>query len=459
VEAGDGGDRDRVAPRLLVPVTGPRALLPVAVADVTTEPLALEDGSGRKLARLLIESTRVGAPGAVPEHVLPPSLLVLGGRRSDALAALLGAMPDLAPAPEDALAPVLVPLGRRPRDYTGKVRVALDPALPAGEAARAILRHLLETMERNLPGLREDLDPEFLHDFRVAVRRTRSALGQLEGVLPAPTVARFTREFRWLQETTGPTRDLDVYVLELPSLQQLLPGGARRSLGPLARLLARRRLETHRGLVRDLDGPRFARLLAGWRAFLARPSPRRPRGAPNALRPVHALAAERIGKLFRRALREGGAITAASPAADLHELRKTCKKLRYLLEFFQSLLDRDEVGRVVESLKGLQDNLGRHQDLQIQVGELLGFARVLAREGRARPPAYLAMGMLVERLREQQAAERQAFAARFEKFARKRNRRRMKRLLARRAPSLEGGGRDGPACLGGTEASSPTEAG
>ena len=116
MEAGDGGDRDRVAPRLLVPVTGPRALLPVAVADVTTEPLALEDGSGRKLARLLIESTRVGAPGAVPEHVLPPSLLVLSGRRSDALAALLGAMPDLAPAPEDALAPVLVPLGRRPRD-------------------------------------------------------------------------------------------------------------------------------------------------------------------------------------------------------------------------------------------------------------------------------------------------------------------------------------------------------
>ena len=119
---------------------------------------------------------------------------------------------------------------------------------------------------------------------------------------------------------------------------------------------------------------------------------------------------ERIGKLHRRAVREGAAIGAASPAADLHELRKTCKKLRYLVEFFHSLLEREAAEAAIASLKGLQDTLGGFQDLQVQADALLGYARELAREGKAAPPTYIALGMLVERLREEQTRARVEFA-------------------------------------------------
>jgi CHAD domain-containing protein len=342
---------------------------------------------------------------------------------------LCSAWPDSEASPPDRIAAILEPLGRSPRDYSGKVKVPLSAALPARDAERALLLHLLATLEANIPGAREDLDPEFLHDLRVAVRRTRSALGQIQGVLPPATSARFAREFAWVQELTGPARDLDVYVLELPALGLLLPARARRSLGPLARLLERRRRSAYADLVHGLDSPRFARLLADWRAFLLRPTPKRPAGAPNALRPCAAVAAERIGKLHRRALREGAAISDTSPAADLHELRKTCKKLRYLVEFFQALIDREAAEAAVTSLKGLQDTLGRHQDLQVQAEALLGYARDLAREGKAPPPAYVALGMLVERLREQQARARGEFAGRFSEFSRKSGRKRWKRIL------------------------------
>jgi CHAD domain-containing protein len=288
----------------------------------------------------------------------------------------------------------------------------------------------LGTLEANLPGLRADLDPEFLHDVRVAVRRTRSALGQIKGVLPPATTARFTREFAWLQELTGPCRDLDVFVLELPGLARLLPARSRRSLGPLARLLERRRRAAHADLVRGMELPRFARLLVDWRAFLLQPTPRRPSGAPNARRPCADLAVERISKLLRRALSEGAAIGKASPPADLHELRKTCKKLRYLVEFFNSLLDRDAAEAAIAALKGLQDTLGSYQDLQVQADALLGYARELAREGQAPPPTYIALGMLVERLREEQSRVRIEFAGRFGEFAHKTGRKSWKRLLA-----------------------------
>ena len=51
-------------------------------------------------------------------------------------------------------------------------------------AAKYIFSHLLKTMKDNEPGTIADTDSEFLHDFRVAVRRTRAGLSQLKGVLP-----------------------------------------------------------------------------------------------------------------------------------------------------------------------------------------------------------------------------------------------------------------------------------
>ena len=50
---------------------------------------------------------------------------------------------------------------------------------------------------KNKPGILADHDTEFLHDFRVACRRTRSALTQLKGILPASVAAPFNAEFKW----------------------------------------------------------------------------------------------------------------------------------------------------------------------------------------------------------------------------------------------------------------------
>ena len=425
VELPAGALRDRLAP-----VLGPRALLAFADAELTETPLTLQANAGRSSVRLKFESALIAPPGAPPTLPLRPLLSIPATARAVAVSALVAAWPDCEPAPSDRVAAVLEPLGRTPRDYSGKVKVPLNGSIPARDAARALLLHLLGTLEANLPGVRNDIDPEFLHDMRVAIRRTRSAIGQLKGVLPPATAARFTREFAWLQEMTGPARDLDVYVYELPGMGRLLPARARRSLGPLARLLERRRHATHAALAREMDSSRFSRLLADWRAFLLLPTPRRPTGAPNALQPCADLAAKRIGRLYRRALREGAAIAAESPAADLHELRKTCKKLRYLVEFFQSLLEREEADAAIAALKVLQDTLGRFQDLQVQADALVGYARELAREAKAPPPAYVALGMLIERLREEQVRGRRDFSGHFGAFAHGSNRKRWKRLIA-----------------------------
>lgn len=63
-----------------------------------------------------------------------------------------------------------VPVG----DVSPKVDVELDPSMGADHASVLICRRLADIVEANLPGTLADVDTEFLHDLRVAVRRTRS---------------------------------------------------------------------------------------------------------------------------------------------------------------------------------------------------------------------------------------------------------------------------------------------
>ena len=108
----------------------------------------------------------------------------------------------------------------------------------------------------------------------------------------------------------------------------------------------------------------------------------------------------------------GKAIDDDSPAEDLHELRKVGKELRYLLEFFASLYPPEVVKPFVKSLKGLQDQLGRFQDHEVQANKL----RELAPEVKD-PMTLMAMGVLVDRFIKDEALARLEFADRFAAFA------------------------------------------
>jgi CHAD domain-containing protein len=316
---------------------------------------------------------------------------------------------------------------------SAKPDLLLQPAMPAGEAVRHILQQLLKAMEANEEGTCTARDPEFLHDFRVALRRTRSALSQIKEVLPAAGLERFRPEFAWLGVVTGPRRDLDVFLLRFESYRGSLPEAFREALEPLRRFLEAHQRSEQRRLVEALAAPRYRQLKKDWAAFLAgRSSQTSPSEAEL---PVAEVAGKRIRKVLRRALREGEAIGTDSPPEDLHALRKTCKKLRYLLEFFQSLYPPRKVARLIKVLKSLQDNLGDFQDLQVQAAALPKFAEQMAVEGEVPPSALLAMGMLIEDLQHRQRQTRDEFSGRFAEFSRKKNLRLFTEIFSGPEPS------------------------
>ncbi|MEJ2576597.1 MAG: CHAD domain-containing protein [Gammaproteobacteria bacterium] len=396
-----------------------RVLLPLVSIDSTARVLRVLNDDDKTVVRLRVEEMACHAEGLdEPRSLLTRLVLVpVRGYAAElrAVERFLAADLELPRAPSTLLDEALVAVGREPCDYSSKIDVPLKPELRADAAARRILGSLLDTLEANVEGTRADLDSEFLHDLRVATRRTRSALSQIKGVLPPDELADFRNRFGWLGQVTGPTRDMDVFLLEFEHYRQGLPEALRDDLEPLrAYLQAHQRIE-QQALRRKLDSPHFRRLLKDWRAYLASDLPAAPEAA-NALRRIDDLAGERIWRMYRRVIKEGRGIDETSPPAALHELRKSCKKLRYLLEFFQALYPAAELKPLVKTLKALLDNLGQFQDLQVQAQKLVGFARAMQQEGEVELGTLIVMGALVGDLLRRQLRARKKFRTRFDAF-------------------------------------------
>ena len=320
--------------------------------------------------------------------------------------------------------------GGVPGGLSAKLDVPLQLEQRSDSAAGAVLSRLLEVIEANLPGTLADVDSEFLHDLRVAVRRSRSVQRELARVFPPEALASFRAEFRWLQQITGEARDLDVYVLEFGRYRAMVPEEIRGDLEPLLDVLRERRLAARAQMTLQLRSARAERIRTGWASLLSALEGLPQTDRPGAARPIGSLAGERIRKVYRRMVRMGEAISASSPAADYHELRKKGKELRYLLELFGAPMFPGEVVKpMVRSLKALQDVLGRHQDREIQVALLHSLCEEVAarQNGTA---AVLAMGALVQRLHEDQLSARGAFAERFAQFASKPQRKLVKTTFA-----------------------------
>jgi CHAD domain-containing protein len=423
-----GPIRDAVAPLIEM-----RRLLPIVRVELRGQGLRVLDGEDKTVARIRLAHGWAEDPARDRSRAPLSETLQLVPVRGyteafDAARDFLERELGLAADASSGIDAALRAIGRTPGDYSSKLDLVLDPQTPAAEAVRAVFRRLLATIDANRQGVIDDLDSEFLHDFRVAVRRTRTGLGQLRELFPDGRLKPFRSGFGWLGGVTGPCRDLDVYLLKMGDYRDSLPSDVREDLQPLGTFLQRRKSKELDVLVQALESDRYRKLIRDWQGFLDEDVAD---AVPEAGRlPIVAVAGERIAGRFEGVLERGNAIRDDTPAEALHRLRIDCKKLRYLLEFFRSLYEPGDLRRQVGELKRLQDNLGDFNDLQVQQESLQQYARQMGDDGSATTGALLAMGRLVQRLEERQAAERRRFHKRFDRFAAASNRKRMKKMLA-----------------------------
>jgi CHAD domain-containing protein len=397
-----------------------RRLLPLARAEFSTSRYAVLDEEEKTVVRIAFDNARVRDPQDVRSSIDLAGVLrvepVQGyGKAYARLLAYLEGRRGLSPSDQDLAARALAALGREPCKRRSGLEGALDPAAPVGAAFLELHRGLVAAMRVNEPGIRADLDSEHLHDFRVAVRRSRVLHRIFREEMAGTEFEALILGFKWLGRVTGPTRDLDVHLLELSEQQAAIPEEVE-ALLPLDALLRERRQEAWETLVEELDSSNYAEVEVLAAALLDLPESEA--SARMAVRgpPLGPWALQRVAKAHRRLVKRGRCIDRRSPDEQLHELRIDAKKLRYLLEFFRSLVPAGELGALVKELKRLQDNLGDFNDACVQSELLRGLARDLEERGRASADALLAIGRLVERAEARKAVERADFEARFTRF-------------------------------------------
>jgi CHAD domain-containing protein len=418
---------------LLCPILELRRLLPLVKIATRSHGLRILEGEQKTVARVHVVHTDSAPPRSrsAPRPLAPRLTLtpVRGyGEQAKRVTRHLETELGLTRASSSAYEEMLASVDLRPGSYSSKLILPIQRRMSAGEAVQVICRHLLKTMMVNEDGVRRDLDSEFLHDFRVAVRRTRAALAQLEGVFDAEARRFFKSEFKWLGAVTGPVRDLDVHLLQMDPYREALPSEVRRDLEPLATYLSQHRQTERQKLKTDLATRRYRRLVARWGKYLQAPLPE-PALSKAAQLPVIEVASARIWRAYRKVEDISAGIDDLSPADTLHRLRIECKKLRYLLEFFHPLYDARVVQPLIKSLKRLQDSLGDFNDLEVQQGTLKRFAREMQDEGLASVDCLLAMGRLQGHHDERKRTERQRFARCLGEFDAPANRKRFARLF------------------------------
>ena len=411
----------------------PRRLFPLVQLKAHEKTVRILNSDQKTVVRLIVQVRTASQSGRGNKSKPLPAVVrvvpVKGYHREhDGLLALLVGELGLEAVPEGAYASAMEAAGLTPGDYKSKLAIPLSPDMRADEAAKAIHHTLMDTMLANTDGVRRNLDSEFLHEYRVAVRRTRSALRQIKGVFPDSAVQHFSNEFKWLGAATGPVRDLDVYLLKMEDFRAELPEDIRAHLEPLDNYLQVHHVKEQRRLVRALASARYRTLLDDWSRFLNQP-PHDNGACYNAAQPVIESAADRIWSAYRRVYKQGSAIEPQTPAEPLHALRIECKKLRYLLEFFVSLYPPREMRELIESLKRLQSNLGDFNDCEVQQLTLRRFANEMSEESVASADSLLAMGRLMDDLLRQQFDERQRFESCFAHFSLPDNRERYRRLF------------------------------
>jgi CHAD domain-containing protein len=397
-----------------------RALLPLARVRVASRKVRVLNEDDKTVVRIEVTSPSAfdGDGVSLP---LTPRVDVIGvlgyPRPLTRVVGVLGADAGLVDAPASLADEAIAAVGGDPAGIRSKVQVALRPDDRSDAAALAVLDDLAGMVEANLPGTLDDLDTEFLHDLRVAVRRSRTVLREVKHAFEPDALATQRDALKWIQAITGPTRDLDVQLLEWHGLLSGLPQPSQDGLEPVRVLLKRHRAAAFRALKRELRGAAYRGAWADYRAFLAgKQGPARDR--PDAKRPIPEVAGGRIVAVYDRMVDMGGAIDESSPAVALHDLRKRGKELRYLLELFGDLWPSGVVKPMVKSLKGLQDVLGVHQDREVQADHLRGLAGELAGVPGG-PEALLSLGVLVDRLESEQRDARGLFGERFAAFAAK----------------------------------------
>lgn len=251
---------------------------------------------------------------------------------------------------------------------------------PAIHLAYRVMIEQFRRLRMEEPRAYEGLDPEGVHQMRVAIRRLRAAFRAFRQFLPATRIGSMRRQLKWVASALGEVRDLDVQQADLKRYCADAPPAHAAALDAYAAHLNGQTRRARKALIRCLTSRRYGQLMDRFARFLRSGPSRAVTKAAGGVTSGDA-ARTLIGDHYRHVVREGRRITNRSPDAALHALRIRCKRLRYVFEFLHTVYGR-KLDPHIRQLAKLQDVLGEFHDACVAVEHLTRYADGLPRNAK-----------------------------------------------------------------------------
>lgn len=254
----------------------------------------------------------------------------------------------------------------------GKWIRGLERETPLPEAARAVLAVRLKAVEDMLPlaDQRAAQDEEYVHQLRVATRRSGAALRIFGPCVRKADLRRMRRRLRRLRRAAGDARECDVHRAILAADRVRIDGALNGALALVIDRLEHERRAAQQHIHRVAERYPVERLRRGRRRLLE--NLRAPGGGDL---PAGARLADAARDIVPRLVEK---LRAAADAdltvlANLHELRIAGKRLRYALEIFRSCAG-DRFADAYAAVEALQEKLGAINDSNDMVNRVEAIA-------------------------------------------------------------------------------------
>lgn len=242
----------------------------------------------------------------------------------------------------------------------------LDLSAPRG--ARLVALEKLDALVEGRVRLGHPEDVEALHDFRVALRRLRSAIRAYRAPLSSSIGKGTNKRLRKLAQATGQSRDLEVHVAWIDEQRATLTPRQRIGADALRAQLADRRARADVMLEQAIDLT-FPHLAHRVRERLLRYDAPVLFGPGHADPPFAAVMSLRAHKMVTDLKAALDAVHATTDELEAHRARIAAKRLRYLLEPVAGIVPG--VDALVERIRPLQDQLGALHDAHVFAPELV----------------------------------------------------------------------------------------
>ena len=231
------------------------------------------------------------------------------------------------------------------------------------ESVRQMSLAMLEVARANEQGILDDIDTEFLHQYRVSLRKTRSLVNLMKKAFPPELHLKLKTLLAQLAGKTNDLRDMDVFLLSRDYYQQMLPENFNKGFDQLFGFIAKDREKARKQVNASFKDAAHDKAFEEVIALLQQ----RPVFCNGfARQPVKQAAQKKILKRYQKIGLLGEQINDDTPDHEVHELRIECKKLRYMMEFFAELFPKKRIRDLLKTLKKLQTILGDFNDYSVQ---------------------------------------------------------------------------------------------